>query len=546
MAYQGRGSALALALAAFVATSACTRQAELIIDVRTDLLPERHFDRVRTELSTELAEPGVQTSLELVDHEAREGEDFFGGTRVAHFAPLTPGPYWIRVSLADEHRATIAERLVRFDEVREVHSAIVVISSECLRVVCPGPGDAPTALSCWAGRCVEPSCIGGDPSACGPPECESEADCPEAPDCADARCVEGLCLNEPHTDRCSAEEYCDALGGCTLAACGDGSVAPTEDCDDANLRAGDGCSPTCEIEPGFSCSGAPSSCVDVLPDPIAFVDVTGAAPSVVYDSNEVSATGFDAPIEATVTGDASAVLLIGGVDSGRSATVRPGDRLALRMQASAAPATTSLATLELGGVSAPWAITTFGGACTVGMTTFTVAGPASFVVPAGCGRVSVRMWGGGGGGGRTPCLALDGGGGGATTVSRESGELLAAAGGGGGGTRLMSGGSGAYVEASFAVSEGETLALVVGTPGPRNSVDGASGGTGPFGGPVEGGGLGYGDFVVPGNAPGAITTYTAAPFNPGLNYGFGGRSDNNCTDGPVNGGRGHIELRWGP
>ncbi len=42
--------------------------------------------------------------------------------------------------------------------------------------------------------------------------------------------------------------------------CGDGSVDGAEGCDDQNTASGDGCSSTCQIEPGFTCQGSPSSC----------------------------------------------------------------------------------------------------------------------------------------------------------------------------------------------------------------------------------------------------------------------------------------------
>ncbi len=34
----------------------------------------------------------------------------------------------------------------------------------------------------------------------------------------------------------------------------------TEECDDANLQNGDGCSQSCKIEKGFACTGYPSIC----------------------------------------------------------------------------------------------------------------------------------------------------------------------------------------------------------------------------------------------------------------------------------------------
>lgn len=46
----------------------------------------------------------------------------------------------------------------------------------------------------------------------------------------------------------------------TRALCGNGVVDPGEGCDDDNVMAGDGCSPLCQIEPDWVCTGSPSVC----------------------------------------------------------------------------------------------------------------------------------------------------------------------------------------------------------------------------------------------------------------------------------------------
>jgi cysteine-rich repeat protein len=47
---------------------------------------------------------------------------------------------------------------------------------------------------------------------------------------------------------------------CTLS-CGNGVIDGGENCDDNRLPAnGDGCSITCQEEPGFACVGSPSLC----------------------------------------------------------------------------------------------------------------------------------------------------------------------------------------------------------------------------------------------------------------------------------------------
>ncbi len=59
-------------------------------------------------------------------------------------------------------------------------------------------------------------------------------------------------------------EVCDpVVDGCTDACkslCGDGIVHGTEQCDDGNTKANDGCDATCHVELGYTCTGSPSTC----------------------------------------------------------------------------------------------------------------------------------------------------------------------------------------------------------------------------------------------------------------------------------------------
>ncbi|HEY5950286.1 MAG TPA: EGF domain-containing protein [Kofleriaceae bacterium] len=45
--------------------------------------------------------------------------------------------------------------------------------------------------------------------------------------------------------------------------CSDGDIDPGETCDDGNNTSGDGCSVTCAVEPGYACTGSPSTCADI-------------------------------------------------------------------------------------------------------------------------------------------------------------------------------------------------------------------------------------------------------------------------------------------
>ena len=51
------------------------------------------------------------------------------------------------------------------------------------------------------------------------------------------------------------------MGSSCVSKCGDGIVVSGELCDDNNTRSGDGCSSTCAVETGYTCSGnKPSRC----------------------------------------------------------------------------------------------------------------------------------------------------------------------------------------------------------------------------------------------------------------------------------------------
>jgi len=54
-----------------------------------------------------------------------------------------------------------------------------------------------------------------------------------------------------------------------VVVCGNGIVGGSEQCDDGNTTNGDGCSRTCTIEPGYNCSGTPSTCQLLNRPPVA-------------------------------------------------------------------------------------------------------------------------------------------------------------------------------------------------------------------------------------------------------------------------------------
>lgn len=45
--------------------------------------------------------------------------------------------------------------------------------------------------------------------------------------------------------------------------CGDGYIRSNEECDDANTEPNDGCTPTCQVQSGWTCTGEPSVCTPI-------------------------------------------------------------------------------------------------------------------------------------------------------------------------------------------------------------------------------------------------------------------------------------------
>ncbi len=109
-----------------------------------------------------------------------------------------------------------------------------------------------------------------------------------------------------------------------IPGCGDSGVDPGEQCDDANLRDGDGCSSTCQVEPTFVCMGTPSVCSTSCGN--GMLDGTETCD----DGNRTAGDGCNATCrhEVTITTPASGALvtsstpkLTGSADPGASVLI---------------------------------------------------------------------------------------------------------------------------------------------------------------------------------------------------------------------------------
>lgn len=158
---------------------------------------------------------------------------------------------------------------------------------------CDADGSACTvADSCQQGSCVAGAAPGcDDGNACTADACDPMTGCihtPQAGACPDSDactqgevCVQGSCAKTPIScddsnlctdDSCDPQTGCvhtaaadgtacdEGKGACQLgvckpvASCGDGSVnQASEQCDDGNVKPGDGCDANCQIEGGSGC-----------------------------------------------------------------------------------------------------------------------------------------------------------------------------------------------------------------------------------------------------------------------------------------------------
>ncbi len=116
------------------------------------------------------------------------------------------------------------------------------VATDCSGGFCPnGKCENPTCMdTAKNGSETDVDCGGGVCAPCG----EGKV-CKQNSDCASNDCVGGLCFG---------------------AVCGDGKLSGTEGCDDNNTLAGDGCSGTCTVEMGFTCTGMPSVCAPICGD----------------------------------------------------------------------------------------------------------------------------------------------------------------------------------------------------------------------------------------------------------------------------------------
>jgi cysteine-rich repeat protein len=127
--------------------------------------------------------------------------------------------------------------------------------------------------------------ICGDGLQAGTEACDDGRHCEDGTECSDTATCAGIGDGECKTRN---NDGCDTI--CRLEGCGDGLLAGSEGCDDANMDSDDGCSNACQVEPGWSCSGLPSTCTTICGDGVIAGSETCDDDNTTDDGNGCDAT----------------------------------------------------------------------------------------------------------------------------------------------------------------------------------------------------------------------------------------------------------------
>jgi hypothetical protein len=217
-----RGGVFRVFVLACLSLAACDGGIEVVVEVRSDLLPGDEFTSIETSLD------GAQLTVIA----AVTSDDYITGGRVAEFTDVPPGQRVLHLVLRDADGSLVVERDVQVDVDRSL-GVTVVLARACRSLVCPDIGDVTQA--CHGGRCVPAECSSVNPAACGTDECATNSECSSTAPCLSTVCAEGVCFEEPQDGMCAATERCLPEVGCAPVDAPDSGPADSGTMDSAVL-----------------------------------------------------------------------------------------------------------------------------------------------------------------------------------------------------------------------------------------------------------------------------------------------------------------------
>jgi predicted ester cyclase len=140
----------------------------------------------------------------------------------------------------------------------------------------------------------------------------------------------------------------------------------------------------CGLTSSLSVFGVAAPMPDATPNPFSFTNQTGVALNTDITSNAITVSGINVPASISITGGLYSIN--GSAFTSTAGTVNNGNSVRVQLTSSANYATTTNATLTIGGVSGTFSVTTL---ASTGYYTITAgAGPNGSILPSGA--VTVR------------------------------------------------------------------------------------------------------------------------------------------------------------
>lgn len=229
-----RASGVAALIAGMaLACAGCSATAlgnELVIDLKTDLLPGVEFMAVRTVITETVRADSDQPPIE-VQRTITADQDFFEGVRLGEFRQLASSEVTVEVVLLDAQEQVVIARPTRV-MLKGVRAVTVVISRDCRGVECPLADGDPNLTACLGGRCVDARCHPEAPEYCDLQalECSVDSECAAEHACTEPQCIERVCFFKPEDGLCDALQMCMPDSGCVEVppTCEDGVMNGNE------------------------------------------------------------------------------------------------------------------------------------------------------------------------------------------------------------------------------------------------------------------------------------------------------------------------------
>ncbi len=315
-----------LTAAWLAAAWSCTGQettAEIVVNLRTDLVPTEEFDRVTLALfSKDGIDTGQRQSI-VVDTES-----FIPGRRLTELQGIAPGDYLLEVQLDDESADRPVSKRPVLVTVSESVSVTVPITRSCLNILCEPQldGEEPRLTACLGGRCVDARCTLEENASCEErATCDASKntatgneDCPVTSACAVSECILGSCWARPRDPEdggaCDADrEWCAPEVGCFDVGTSPSTNPASTSCDDG-VQNGD--------EVGIDCGGTCADC-PAPPAPRCDDGIRNGG-EIGVDCGGTCAACAISPVVALACRDGARSGEETGVDCGGSCTPCPG------------------------------------------------------------------------------------------------------------------------------------------------------------------------------------------------------------------------------